>query len=115
LTIVFIAIEVGRSVQCLESRSIVAIYLTINPKAIEAKQADLSRRFVQLGAELIALDQWTTSIVPVLYGAITTGDSWKFGRFDRTCRTLIRDTRLYSVPSDLTQLVAILLGIISGP
>jgi hypothetical protein len=86
-----------------------------NLLVIEAKQADLSRGFVQLGAELIALDQWTDSTVPVLYGAITTGDAWKFGRFDRTDRTLIRDTRLYAVPSDLTQLVAILLGIISGP
>ena len=48
---------------------------------IEAKQADLARGFVQLGAELIALDQWTTSNQPLLYGAITTGrclEIWLF-------------------------------------
>lgn len=83
-----------------------------NLLVIEAKQADLARGFVQLGAELIALDQWTTADSPVLYGAITTGDAWKFGRLDRTARSLLRDIRLYTVPSDLTQLVAILLGII---
>ena len=85
-----------------------------NLLVIEAKQADLARGFVQLGAELIALDQWTTSEAPVLYGAITTGDAWKFGRLDRSTHTLLRDIRLYTVPSDLTQLVAILLGIIQG-
>jgi hypothetical protein len=84
-----------------------------NLLVIEAKQADLARGFVQLGAELIALDQWTTSNAPVLYGAITTGDAWKFGRLDRAGKTLLRDIRLYTVPTDLTALVAILLGIIS--
>jgi hypothetical protein len=85
-----------------------------NLLVIEAKQADLAHGFVQLGAELIALDQWTTSEAPILYGAITTGDVWKFGICDRASRTLIRDINLYAVPSDLQKLVAILLGIIQG-
>ena len=81
---------------------------------IEAKQADLARGFVQLGAELIALDQWTRSDAPLLYGAITTGDAWKFGCFERASKTLWQDIGLYAVPSDLKQLVAILLGIIQS-
>ncbi|MGF1493332.1 MAG: hypothetical protein ACFBSC_12935 [Microcoleaceae cyanobacterium] len=81
---------------------------------IEAKQADLARGFVQLGAELIALDQWTTSTTPLLYGAITTGDAWKFGYLHRADKTLVQDIRLYTIPSDLKSLVSILSGIIQG-
>ncbi|MEO0870098.1 MAG: hypothetical protein AAFY17_17045, partial [Cyanobacteria bacterium J06642_11] len=69
---------------------------------------------VQLGAELIALDQWTRSDCALLYGAITTGDAWKFGCFERASKTLRQDISLYAVPSDLKTLVAILLGIIQG-
>lgn len=87
---------------------------TQNLLIIEAKQADLARGFVQLGAELIALDQWTRSDSPLLYGAITTGDAWKFGCFKRSDKTLLQDIRLYSVPSDLKPLVTILLGIIQN-
>lgn len=87
---------------------------TQNLLIIEAKQADLARGFVQLGAELVALDQWTRSDSSLLYGAITTGDAWKFGCFERSNKTLLQDIRLYSVPSDLRSLAAILLGIIQG-
>ncbi|MEM8638288.1 MAG: hypothetical protein AAGG51_05725 [Cyanobacteria bacterium P01_G01_bin.54] len=85
-----------------------------NLLVIEAKQADLARGFVQLGAELVALDQWTTSPTPLLYGAITTGDVWKFGCLDRTAKTLTQDIQLYTVPTDLSALVRILSGIIQG-
>ncbi len=81
---------------------------------IEAKQADLTRGFVQLGAELIALDQWTNSTVPVIYGAVTTGDVWKFGYLVRSTQVLYRDTNVYAVPGNLEWLVSILLGIIDG-
>lgn len=81
---------------------------------IEAKQADLARGFVQLGAELIALDQWSTSHHPLLYGAITTGDVWRFGYLERATKTLVQDIRLYSIPSDLQNLIAVLLGIIQS-
>jgi hypothetical protein len=82
---------------------------------IEAKQADISRGFVQLGAELIALDQWTASAVPRIYGAVTTGDIWKFGYLDRAEKVLYKDTNIYAVPSNLELLLSILLGIISPP
>ncbi len=79
---------------------------------IEAKQADISRGFVQLGTELIALDQWTDSSVSKIYGAVTTGDIWKFGYLDRTSRKLYKDTNIYAVPSNLELLLTILIGII---
>lgn len=81
---------------------------------IEAKQADLARGFVQLGTELIALDQWTNSTAPLIYGAVTTGDVWKFGYLERTSRILYRDINTYAVPANLELLVMILLGIITG-
>jgi hypothetical protein len=80
---------------------------------IEAKNADIARGFVQLGAEMIALDQWTTSIAPRVYGAVTTGDVWKFGILDRSNKVLYRDTNVYAVPTNLELLVSILLGIIA--
>ena len=79
---------------------------------IEAKNADIARGFVQLGAELIALDQWTNSTAPRVYGAVTTGDVWKFGFLDRSSRILYRDTNVYAVPANLALRVSILLGII---
>jgi len=80
---------------------------------IEAKNADIARGFVQLGAEMIALDQWTTSIAPRVYGAVTTGDVWKFGILARSNKVLYRDTNVYAVPTNLELLVSILLGIIA--
>ena len=50
---------------------------------IEAKQADLSRGFTQLAVELIALDQWINSDTPILYGAVTTGEDWRFALYNR--------------------------------
>ncbi len=53
---------------------------------IEAKRDNLENGFTQLAAELIALDQWTTSDRPILYGAVTTGNDWRFGMFNRSTR-----------------------------
>lgn len=79
---------------------------------VEAKNADLGRGFTQLGAELIALDQWTQRNTPVIYGAVTTGDSWRFGQFLRAERKIVQDTKLYSIPLELNKLLSVLLGII---
>jgi hypothetical protein len=78
---------------------------------IEAKNADLARGFTQLAVELIALDQWTDSTVPVLYGAVTTGDTWKFGLFQRQAQQIQKDINTYAVPSDLNRVLATLFGI----
>jgi hypothetical protein len=51
---------------------------------IEAKQSDLTKGFTQLAVEMIALDRWIESDNPVLYGAVSTGEIWRFGSYDRT-------------------------------
>ena len=79
---------------------------------VEAKQADLTRGFTQLAAELIALDSWVESDEPILYGAVTTGDIWQFGSFHRQNQVVTQDLMLYRVPTDLEALMQILLGIL---
>ncbi|MEO0407308.1 MAG: hypothetical protein AAF289_08165 [Cyanobacteria bacterium P01_A01_bin.135] len=71
--------------------------------------------FTQLGAELLALDQWTESEVPVLYGAVSTGQIWQFGVLHRQEKHLVEDPTLYRVPQELEVLTRILIGIVSGP
>jgi hypothetical protein len=77
---------------------------------IEAKNEDLERGFLQLAIELIALDQWIESPQPMLRGAISTGNIWQFGQFDRASRMITQDLNLYRVPADLTELIQILVG-----
>ncbi|MCS6959499.1 MAG: hypothetical protein RMK91_05560 [Pseudanabaenaceae cyanobacterium SKYGB_i_bin29] len=76
---------------------------------IEAKQADLSRGFSQLTAELIALDQWLENQQPQILGAVTTGNIWQFGILDRPQKLIQQDLNLYRVPADLDQVFPILL------
>ena len=78
---------------------------------IEEKNADLARGFTQLAVELIALDQWTDSKVPMLYGTVTTGDTWKFGIFERQEKIVHKDMNTYAVPSDLELVLSALFGI----
>lgn len=78
---------------------------------IEAKNADLAKGFTQLAVELIALDQWTDSTTPVLYGTVTTGDTWKFGLFHRQTKTVEKDINTYAVPSDLNWVLSVLFGV----
>lgn len=80
---------------------------------IEAKQSDLVRGFTQLAVELVALDQWTRSPATTLYGIVTTGEDWRFGRLDRADRVVYQDPRRYRVPEELSELVSILLGILA--
>lgn len=82
---------------------------------IEAENADLARGFTQLAVELIALDQWIDSPLPTLYGAVTTGDTWKFGLFERQARRVQKDVNTYAVPNNLSELVSVLFGITLGP
>ncbi len=85
-----------------------------NMLVVEAKQADLTRGFTQLAVELIALDAWIESDEPILYGAVTTGDIWQFGSFQRTSRLVTQDLMLYRVPTDLEVLMQILVGILTN-
>jgi len=77
-----------------------------------AKNEDLERGFVQLAIELIALDQWIESEQPILQGAISTGNIWQFGQFDRHSRAVTQDLDLYRVPADLDDLLRILVKIL---
>ncbi|KKD36390.1 MAG: hypothetical protein WAN66_21135 [Limnoraphis robusta] len=79
---------------------------------VEAKNADLSRGFTQLSVELIALDQWINSPSEMLWGAVTTGDIWKFGVLSRPEKQIRQDINLYRVPADLEELMRILIGLL---
>jgi len=83
-----------------------------NLLVIEAKQADLTKGFTQLATELIALDEWTESDAAVIYGAVTTGEIWRFGLLERGAKRIVQDLNLYRVPADLEELLRILLGIL---
>ena len=78
---------------------------------IEATNADIGKGFTQLAVELIALDQWIDSPVDYLYGAVTTGETWKFGWFHRQQKLIQKDINTYGVPNDLTKVLGILFGI----
>lgn len=84
-----------------------------NLLVIEAKRENLDNGFTQLAAELIALDQWSDRETALLYGAVTTGQDWRFGIFYRQERRIVEDLKLYRVPEELETLVRILVGILT--
>lgn len=85
-------------------------FQSTNLLVIEARRDNLDSGFTQLATELIALDQWSDAEVPILYGAVTTGENWRFGIFQRKERLLLEDVKLYRVPEELELLLRILLG-----
>ncbi len=89
-------------------------YLLQSPNSlivVEAKRDDLERGFTQLAVELIAMAQIDEQ--PVLYGAVTIGEAWRFGRLDREQQQIVQDINLYVVPDRLETVVSILLGILN--
>jgi len=81
---------------------------------VEAKNEDLERGFVQLAIEMIAIDQWIESDQPIIYGAISTGNIWQLGKFDRQTRLVTQDLNLFRVPADLDELLRILVKILNN-
>lgn len=81
---------------------------------IEAKHGDLQRGFHQLMAELVALDLKKTTTANHLYGIVSMGDVWQFGRLDRQNKTIIQDTEHYGVPMNTELLIRIMVGILQG-
>lgn len=77
---------------------------------VEAKNDDLSRGFTQLAVEMIALAQAEEQ--SVVYGSVTIGDAWRFGKLDQTTHIITQDIILYSVPTQLETLMQILVGLI---
>jgi hypothetical protein len=81
---------------------------------IEAKQADMERGFNQLAAEMIALSEQRPDTPALLYGAVTTGDLWRFGILDRAQRMILKDLDEYLLPRDLETLFGILLRLMNS-
>ena len=87
------------------------IHSPSNLLVIEAKNADLQKGFTQLAVELIALDRVLDKSA-ILYGAVSTGNIWQFGIMHRQERCIVQDLLLYRVPTDLEDLLRILVGIL---
>lgn len=79
---------------------------------IEAKNEDLERGFVQLAVEFLALDQWLETEQAILWGAVSTGTIWQFAQFERQARRVTQALTLYRVPTDLEELLRILVGML---
>ncbi len=77
---------------------------------VEAKQADMARGFTQLAAELVALDAFAPDEMPLLHGAVSVGDTWRFGVLDRARKHITQDIGQFNVPADLDDLLAVLVG-----
>jgi len=78
---------------------------------LEAKRDDLTRGFTQLAVETIALAQMEEQ--EILYGAVTIGEIWRFGFLDSHSKTITQDLSLYNVPDRLSDIMSIILGILS--
>ena len=85
-----------------------------NLLVIEAKRENLDNGLTQLATELIALDQWSESASPVLYGTVTTGQDWRFGIYRRQERQFVADFKLYRVPEETDTLLKVLIGILQS-
>lgn len=80
---------------------------------VEAKNEDLYRGFKQLVVELIALKEWINDKeLKTLYGAVSTGSAWQFGKLDVQNNIIKQDLNIYTVPKQLEELLQILLGIL---
>ena len=79
---------------------------------IEAKNDDLTRGFTQLAVELIALSQIQEK--SILYGAVTIGNIWQFGKLDSSDKQIHQDINLFKIPGDLDSLFAVIMGILEG-
>jgi hypothetical protein len=79
---------------------------------VEAKNADLTRAFTQLAVELVAVDMAGETDKNTIYGAVSTGQEWQFGRLDREKKRFFQDIKTYTVPSNLEEIMRILVGIL---
>ena len=80
---------------------------------VEAKNADLTKGFTQMATELLALDLLLEEDEAALvYGAVSTGDIWRFGVLDRARRHITQDINSFRVPQDVAGLLRSLIGIL---
>ena len=83
-----------------------------NLVVIEAKNDEMERGFQQLAAELSGVSEQLA--LDVLYGAVTTGQQWQFGRLKRSSHLIMRDLQPYSIPGQVAELLGTLLGLAEG-
>ncbi len=79
---------------------------------VEAKKDDLTRGFVQMAVEMIALAHVENR--PQIYGAITIGSIWQFGKLEVKEQCIKQGLTLYRVPEELESIAGILTGIVGG-
>ena len=79
----------------------------------KAKRDDLTRGFTQLAVETIALSLLKEA-PRYVYGAVTIGNFWVFGRLDGEAKLVTQDIGGYKVPDDVEDLVRVLVGILDG-
>ncbi len=80
---------------------------------VEAKKEDLTRAFVQMAVEMIALAQVEPQAQ--IYGAVTIGSIWQFGQILVDPQTIRQDLTLYRVPEDLETVAGILTAMVGDP
>lgn len=68
---------------------------------VEAKKDDFDAGWAQCAAALFAAQQINQSENLVLYGIVSNGDGWQFGKFQ--AMSFVRDTRTFGI-SDLVEL-----------
>jgi hypothetical protein len=80
---------------------------------VEAKKDDLTRAFVQMAVEMIALAQVEQQAQ--IYGAVTMGSIWQFGQILAHQQMIKQDLTLYRVPEELETIAGILTAMVSNP
>lgn len=83
-----------------------------NLLVVEAKNADLTRGFTQLAVEMIALDKSDEDLRKPIYGAVTTGREWHFGKLNRETKIVSQSIDSFAIPSNLEEILRILIGIL---
>ena len=80
---------------------------------IEAKRDDIESGFTQLFSELVAIDQWEKAPnSEVIFGAVSTGNIWQFGRLDRKAKHFTQGLNAYLVPENLDELMRSLITLL---
>ncbi|MEM7531685.1 MAG: hypothetical protein AAF639_05900 [Chloroflexota bacterium] len=84
-----------------------------NLMIIEAKNADMERGFTQLAVEMLAFNEYLADVPEPIYGAVTTGDLWRFGMLVPSESRVYKDVTSFLLPQNLDPLVKIFAGIVS--
>ena len=79
---------------------------------VNAKTADLTRGFTQLAVEMVALDKSDEESRKSIYGTVTTGREWHFGKLERETKTISQSIESFTVPNNLEEIMRILIGIL---